>query len=137
MERLRIIAHIERTKSKGYAIYAEVFDCLIASDEASVEQAKNSFLEGIANTVEYLQKQGQIERAEAARGAEIEYVYDLPSLFALFKDVNVSQFSNRLSVSNEQIRQWRAGASVPAERLQELEQAIHQLGNELLAVRLV
>lgn len=56
MKRKKIIAHIERTKGKGFAIYAEAFDCLIASDEASVEQAKNSFLEGIATTVEYLEE---------------------------------------------------------------------------------
>lgn len=136
MKQKKIIAHIERTKGKGFAVYAEAHGSVIASDGASVEEAKASFEEAVRASIEALESLGKGKSAQALRASVIEYVYDLSALFALFKDVNVSQFARRTDISNEQLRQWRAGAKAPTQRLKEIEEALHALGNELLAVRL-
>ena len=131
-----ITAHIEGTKSKGFAIYATAFDSAIASDGATVAEAQASFREAIETTALSYEETGDNDIAQALREAEVEYIYDVSALFSLFKDLNASQFIKRTSVSNETLRQWRAGQKVPKHRLQEVESAIHQLAEELRAVRL-
>ncbi len=79
---------------------------------------------------------GDNEIAQALRETEFEYIYDVSALFSLFKDINASQFIKRTTISNETLRQWRAGQKVPTNRLQELEDAIHQLAEELRTVQL-
>lgn len=131
-----ITAHIEGTKSKGFAIYATAFDSAIASDGATVAEAQASFREAIETTALSYEETGDNDVAQALREAEVEYIYDVSALFSLFKDLNASQFIKRTSISNETLRQWRAGQKVPKHRLQEVESAIHQLAEELRAVRL-
>ncbi len=144
-----ITAHIEGTKSKGFAIYATAFDSAIASDGATVAEAQASFREAIETTAAQAsfreaiettalsyEETGDNDIAQALREAEVEYIYDVSALFSLFKDLNASQFIKRTSISNETLRQWRAGQKVPKHRLQEVESAIHQLAEELRAVRL-
>ncbi len=131
-----ITAHIEGTKSKGFAIYATAFDSAIASDGATVAEAQASFREAIETTALSYEETGDNDIAQDLREAEVEYIYDVSALFSLFKDLNASQFIKRTSISNETLRQWRAGQKVPKHRLQEVESAIHQLAEELRAVRL-
>ena len=131
-----ITAHIEGTKSKGFAIYATAFDSAIASDGATVAEAQASFREAIETTALSYEETGDNDIAQELREAEVEYIYDVSALFSLFKDINASQFIKRTSISNETLRQWRAGQKVPKHRLQEVESAIHQLAEELRAVRL-
>ena len=131
-----ITAHIEGTKSKGFAIYATAFDSAIASDGATVAEAQASFREAIETTALSYEETGDNDIAQELREAEVEYIYDVSALFSLFKDLNASQFIKRTSISNETLRQWRAGQKVPKHRLQEVESAIHQLAEELRAVRL-
>lgn len=131
-----ITAHIEGTKSKGFAIYANAFDSIIATDGATVAEAQASFREAIETTALSYEETGDNDTAQALREADVEYLYDVSALFSLFKDINASQFIKRTSISNETLRQWRAGQKVPKHRLQEVESAIHQLAEELRAVRL-
>lgn len=131
-----ITAHIEETKSKGFAIYANAFDSVIATDGKTVAEAQANFREAIETTALSYEETGDNDIAQALREAEVEYVYDVSALFSLFKDINASQFIKRTSISNETLRQWRAGQKVPKHRLQEVESAIHQLAEELRAVRL-
>ena len=131
-----ITAHIEGTKSKGFAIYANAFDSVIASDGETVAEAQASFREAIETTALSYEETGDNDIAQELREAEVEYIYDVSALFSLFKDLNASQFIKRTSISNETLRQWRAGQKVPKHRLQEVESAIHQLAEELRSVRL-
>ncbi len=131
-----ITAHIEGTKSKGFAIYANAFDSVIATDGKTVAEAQASFREAIETTALSWEETDDNDIAQALREAEVEYIYDVSALFSLFKDINASQFIKRTSISNETLRQWRAGQKVPKHRLQEVESAIHQLAEELRAVRL-
>ena len=131
-----ITAHIEGTKSKGFAIYANAFDSVIATDGATVAEAQASFREAIETTALSYEEMGDNDTAQALREADVEYLYDVSALFSLFKDINASQFIKRTSISNETLRQWRAGQKVPKHRLQEVENAIHRLAEELRAVRL-
>ena len=131
-----ITAHIEGTKSKGFAIYANAFDSVIATDGETVAEAQESFREAIETTALSYEEMGDNDTAQALREADVEYLYDVSALFSLFKDINASQFIKRTSISNETLRQWRAGQKVPKHRLQEVESAIHQLAEELRAVRL-
>lgn len=131
-----ITAHIEGTKSKGFAIYANAFDSVIATDGETVAEAQASFREAIETTALSYEEMGDNDTAQALREADVEYLYDVSALFSLFKDINASQFIKRTSISNETLRQWRAGQKVPKHRLQEVESAIHQLAEELRAVRL-
>ena len=131
-----ITAHIEGTKNKGFAIYANAFDSVIATDGETVAEAQASFQEAIETTALSYEETGDNDIAQELREAEVEYIYDVSALFSLFKDINASQFIKRTSISNETLRQWRAGQKVPKHRLQEVESAIHQLAEELRAVRL-
>ena len=131
-----ITAHIEGTKSKGFAIYANAFDSVIVTDGETVAEAQASFREAIETTALSYEETGDNDIAQALREAEVEYIYDVSALFSLFKDKNASQFIKRTSISNETLRQWRAGQKVPKHRLQEVENAIHRLAEELGAVRL-
>ncbi len=45
-----ITVHIEGTKSKGFAIYANTFDSVIATDGATVAEAQANFREAIETT---------------------------------------------------------------------------------------
>lgn len=82
-----ITAHIEGTKSKGFAIYANAFDSVIATDGATVAEAQASFREAIETTALSYEETGDNDMAQSLREAEVEYIYDVSALFSLFKDI--------------------------------------------------
>ena len=66
---------------------------------------------------------------------DFEYQYDLSSLFEQFKVLNVSEIAAKAGVNKSLLLQYKRGLKHASQKqAKRIEQTIHQLGSELLAV---
>jgi hypothetical protein len=68
---------------------------------------------------------------------DFNYNYDLSNVFELFNELNISKIAELAKINSSLLRQYAKGIAKASEKRKDLiEKAIHQLGNELLQVRL-
>ena len=68
----------------------------------------------------------------------IEFSFDLSSLFEYYSMFNVSALGRYLGINDSLMRQYRKGDTpISDKQLEKIEAGIHRLGTELAALRLV
>lgn len=103
---------------------------------STVREAKNDFMNSM-NEV----KASEIERngtSAAILSTEPTFKFDLSSLFDYYSMLNVSAFARFLGINETLMRQYRKGNTYISEaQLKKIENGIHSLGAEFLALKLV
>jgi hypothetical protein len=78
-----------------------------------------------------------VEKIEKINIDSFEISYDLSTFFEQYSYLNVSNIAKRANISPLLMRQYSAGIKFPsAERVKEIENAIHTIGEELSKVRI-
>jgi DNA-binding transcriptional regulator YdaS (Cro superfamily) len=68
---------------------------------------------------------------------DFEVAYDLGALFDVKKYLNLSELASRLGINRSLMAQYASGTKYPSlERAQKIEEAIHELGRDLLEIKL-
>ena len=68
---------------------------------------------------------------------EFDIAYDLTALFSEKSYLNLSNFAQKLGINRSLMAQYAAGTKYPStERARAIEQAIHELGRELLKLQI-
>ncbi len=102
----------------------------------TLEELKVNIENAYADYVETAKELGEdwIKELENIKG--FEYKIDLQSFFKLIPEIKASNLAKKAKINESLMRQYITGkASVSEERLKAIEKVVHQLGNELLAVR--
>lgn len=69
---------------------------------------------------------------------EVEFHFDISSLFEYYSMFNVSALGRYLGINDSLMRQYRKGDTpISDKQLEKIEAGIHRLGSELTALRLV
>ena len=69
--------------------------------------------------------------------AEFDFVYDLTAVFSEKKYLNLSEVAQILGINRSLMAQYAAGKKFPSlERAKEIEKAIHNIGRDLLKVKI-
>lgn len=102
----------------------------------TVKEAKEDFLNSIDEVKESYIDLG--DEMPACLSEDIEFQFDLSSLFEYYSMFNVSALGRYLGINDSLMRQYRKGDTpISDKQLEKIEVGIHRLGTELAALRLV
>lgn len=128
---------IEKQSDGSYIAYNTTGDKvqLIGTGD-SVKEAKEDFFNSLD---EVLQSYNEIgDDIPEFLNEEIEFRFDITSLFEYYSMFNVSTLARYLGINDSLMRQYRSGAAqISDKQLERIEAGIHRLGSELAALRLV
>jgi hypothetical protein len=66
-----------------------------------------------------------------------QYNIDIPSFFVLLPEIIISSLAKKANMNASLLRQYKIGSvSASEEQARKIEKAIHELGSELLSVKL-
>ena len=111
---MKLIGTIERSKTGYYSIYPDrdILDCAPFGYGFSIEEAKADLMAGI----EEFREQKKAELGYVPKefdDLEIEYKYDISTLFEAFPFLNISQFAKYAGINESKMRQYTSGSADP------------------------
>lgn len=108
---------------------------LIGSGDTVVE-AKEDFMNSVQEITESYAEDGVEVPAELSE--EIEFNFDISSLFEYYSVINISAFAKMVGINDSLLRQYKRGNTYISDaQLGKIEEGIHKLGKELSSLRLV
>lgn len=130
----KVIAIVEAS-STGFGVYAEGEDLLgITGYGSTVERAKKDFLSALE---EIKEAYGRKLPKELKGEFEFIYQYDIASIFEHFGSLDASSFAKKIGMNPSLLRQYKTGhAKASDKQKKRIEAGLHQLGRQLLNVRL-
>lgn len=125
---------LEKSKNEWFAscdaphTFISTFGTNVEEVTANVKMLIEDHLENEGATQEEWQK-------VSIDNIEFEYQYDLTSLFDYFKVLNVSEIAKKAGINKSLLLQYKGGIKHPSlKQAKKIEEAIHTVGSELLAV---
>lgn len=100
----------------------------------SAKEAKDDFMQSIEEAIEMLnQEGGQWDIGDF----DVEWKYDIPSMFGCFEYLNISKFAAVAGVNSSKMRQYARGLAYPSEKtVQKISNAIDVISKDLSMIRL-
>jgi len=134
MEKKKVKAIIGRSKT-GFTIMMEGFDLAMSYGD-TLEEAKADFEKFPQEYIEISKETGREIPPELNNGnLEFEYVYDLSGFFAHFNFISPTKMARRIGVNTSLMRQYAMGGTyVSLLKKKQIENEIHNIGKELMAV---
>jgi len=133
---MKTTALIEKGKDGTYGVFTPDIDHTIIGSGATASEAKADFENSVK---EMLASYIDIGRPipKELQGIAFVYKYDLASLFNYYNWINVTQFAKIAGINSGLMRQYKTGGTYISEtQTRKIESALHQLGDELTAVKL-
>jgi len=132
---MKTIALIEKGKDGTFGIYTPDLEHTIIGEGQGVEEAKMDFENSLK---EMLASYTDETMPDELRDLEVQYKYDLSSLFDYLNFVNVSQFAKKAGISSSLMRQYKTGNTYVSEKqIGKIEKTLHKIGHELTAIKLI
>lgn len=128
---------IEKQSNGSYVAYNTTGEKvqLIGTGD-TVKEAKEDFFNSIEEVKDSYIDLG--DEMPVCLSEEIEFSFDMSSLFEYYSMFNVSALGRYLGINDSLMRQYRQGATpISDKQLEKIEAGIHRLGTELAALRLV
>jgi predicted RNase H-like HicB family nuclease len=133
----KVLVILEKTSEEGYSAYLPNLPGCISTGN-SLSDIKESIQDAVKFHIEGL-KEEYLEIPEAfQRDYELIYKIDIPALFDWFSGVLTKSGISRLTGMNQSlISQYASGIKRPSSKqTRKIENALHQLGQELLEIEL-
>lgn len=103
----------------------------------TIPEAKKDFIDALQAVLDLNAEEGTPDPDLNDGNFEYTYKYDLPSIFAHFGMLDVTNFAKRIGLNASLLRQYKAGLAMASERQKKrIEKGLHDLGRELLSVKL-
>ncbi|ADF50799.1 MAG: hypothetical protein CMP12_01915 [Zunongwangia sp.] len=103
----------------------------------SLEELKESFTSAFNDYLEIAEDLDEDWIDEVKSIERVEYVMNIPSLFKLLPELKISSIAKKAGINESLMRQYASGkANASEERAKIIENAIHELGQELISVSL-
>ena len=136
MKRVTLFAVIERAES-NYSAYIENLGGIYATGK-SLAKVKENLLEAIDVFIETCESEGYELPAELQGRFEVDFRMDVQSLLTIYSGIFTKAGLERLTgINQKQLWHYANGKSVPRRaQVLKIENALHQLGNELISIHL-
>ena len=136
MKKVKLTAVIEQTENY-YSAYIEEVGGIYATGKTLAE-VKNSLLEAIDVFIETCEEYGYEIPDILTRIYEIDFRMDVRSMLNIYYGIFTKAGLERLTgINQKQLWHYAKGTVTPRRsQVLKIENAIHQLGNELLSIRL-
>lgn len=128
---------IEKQSDSTYIAYnTDGEHCTLIGTGNTVKEAKADFFNSIEEVSSDYVERGQAIPAELT--TEVEFRFDISSLFEYYPMFNVSALGRYLGINPGLMRQYRKGDTpISDKQLEKIEVGIHRLAAELAALSLV
>lgn len=135
MKKKKVTLVIEAS-STGFGIYGDDFPVTAYGD--TVEAAKKDLEKAIADVLDFCKKEGR-DSDPALNDGNLEFVfkYDVASIFNHFGMLDASGLARKIGMNASLLRQYKTGHALASDKQKKkIEHGLHELGRELLRVRL-
>ncbi len=132
-----MIVSIEKQSDGSYIAYNTTLDKvqLIGTGD-TITEAKEDFFNTIEEVKDSYTELG--DEMPACLAEDVEFRFDLSSLFEYYPMINVSALGRYLGINPGLMRQYKKGDTpISDAQLKKIEAGIRRLGSELAALRLV
>jgi len=133
---MKTITMVLEAGKDGFGAYSEGDEGIYGMGD-TIEECKRDVLDCIVSKKEFMSKE---QVPEVLKGDyELVYKYDTESLLKYYKGVLTNSAMERLTnINQRQVNHYASGRSKPRKaQRQKIQTALHDLGRELLAIRLV
>ena len=133
----KVIAIIEAS-STGYGVYAEDDQLPLTGYGKTIEEAKADLKTQLDEMIEYFKEKGEKTPAIYNKGnLEFVFKYDIASIFNHFGMLDATGLAKKIGMNPSLLRQYKSGITLASDKQkQKIEHGLHELGRELLRVRL-
>jgi predicted RNase H-like HicB family nuclease len=129
-------ALIERGKDGMFGVFTPDINSTIVGEGKTVEEAKADFENSVEEIFRFYEEDG-LDLPDELKDVQFVYRYDIASVFDYYNWINVSQFAKKVGINPSLMRQYRVGKTYISEnQLNKIEHALHQLGTELVEIKL-
>jgi predicted RNase H-like HicB family nuclease len=130
--RKKIEAIIEAS-STGFGVYCPSLPGITGYGK-TVEDAKADLMSALLETVKAY---GKSVPKELQGAIDFNYKYDIASIFDYFGMLDATNLAKRIGINPSLLRQYKSGITTASDKQkQKIEHGLHQLGRELLSIRL-
>ena len=121
----------------GYSAYIENLDGVVATG-STVDEIKRNLISALDDYVETCKELNLKPPAELTGNYQIDFSMDVKSLLALYDGIFTKSGLERLTgINQKQLWHYANGLSKPRRaQVLKIENALHRLGNELIAIHL-
>lgn len=136
MEKLRV--QVERSDDGTYWGHTTNIPGIVTAEGSSLEDLKKNLKEAIEFTFETADELGLEVYKKLKEGIDFEYELELSTLFQKIEYLNKTAIAKRLNINPSLFRNYTSGKEtyISEKRAKEIEKGLHQLGEELLAIKL-
>lgn len=135
---MKVTAIVEKGSDGLYSIYSdqEIGNHSFGGFGESLDAAKADFMQSIEKAKEMIKAEtGTIP--DEFTDVQVSFKFDIPSFFNCFNFLSVSAFAKYAGINPSLMRQYKQRLAFASEsQMAKIEDAIHKVGNELLAVSL-
>ena len=130
---MKVIASVQRqVGEKNYSCYMRV-DCVKASSLGYGASAKSAMMDMLKGWKEV--KMDLMEDGKEVPNLEVEYAFDIPSLFNFYDFINIAGVSREIGISPAVMRQYAIGVRRPSdERKAQIVNGIRRIAEKLETV---
>ena len=135
---MKIIVVIEKGKDGKFGMFANnLKSSVIWGEGNTIEEAKTDFDNSFKEVVECYESEG-IAVPKELINPTFEYKYDVASIFTELDYINISKFSKISGINASLLRHYKKGDYyISQKQVLKIENALHQIGRQLLSVSLL
>ena len=131
----KVTAVVEASKD-GFGIYVENDDLPLTSFGETIEAAKQD-MENVLKEMVKSYKKKDLPKAYNGGAIEFAYKYDIGSILAHFGVFDTSALAKRLGINASLLRQYKGGLTKAGpKQKRKIQTGLHELGRELLSIRM-
>ena len=136
MRRVKLFAVVEQADN-NYSAYIENLEGVYATGK-TLTKVKENLLEAIYVFIETCESKGYELPAELQGSFEVDFRMDVRSLLNVYSGIFTKAGLERLTgINQKQLWHYANGKSLPRRaQVLKIENALHQLGNELISIHL-
>ena len=130
------IALIEMGKDGTFTIFTPDTKSTVFGDGNTVAEAKADFENSVKEFIEVFEEIGR-EDPDDLKNTTFVCKYDMPSFLNYYDYLNMTKLANMSGINPSLMRQYKRGQYISEKQVSKIQTAIHKIGKELLAVRLI
>lgn len=130
------IALIEIGKDGSFGVFSPDTKSVMFGNGSTVVEAKADFENSVREFIETYEETG-MQDPDDLKNSTFVYKYDMPSFLNYYKYLNVTQFAKYAGINPSLMRQYKLGQSASEKQVLKIQTAIHKIGQELSAVKLL
>ena len=123
-------------KSGNFTIFTPNLESTIIGEGSTVAEAKADFENSVQEVIKTFEETGTRD-PDDLQNITFVYKYDMPSFLSHYKYLNMTQFAKYAGINPSLMRQYKRGQYVSEKQVSKIQAAVHRIGKELAAVKLL